>query len=52
MEAAARVAQQKLIDDWKVRIQAKIKNRVVAPPNTEGNPEAHFDVVLLPVAKY
>ena len=47
-EAAARAAQQKLIDDWKVRIQAKIKGRVVVPPNIEGNPEARFDVVLLP----
>jgi colicin import membrane protein len=47
-EAAARAAQQKVIDDWKARIQAKIRNRVVVPPNMEGNPEARFDVVLLP----
>jgi colicin import membrane protein len=47
-EAAARAAQQKVIDDWKARIQAKIKGRVVVPPNIEGNPEARFEVVLLP----
>lgn len=47
-EAAARAAQQKLIDDWKARIQTRIKNRVVVPPNLEGNPEARFEVVLLP----
>jgi colicin import membrane protein len=47
-EAAARAAQQKLIDDWKARIQAKIKGRVVVPANIQGNPEARFDVVLLP----
>ena len=47
-EAAARAAQQKLIDDWRVRIQTKIKSRVVVPPNMEGNPEARFEVVLLP----
>ncbi len=47
-DAAARAAQQKLIDDWKARIQARIKNRVVVPPNMEGNPEARFEVVLLP----
>ena len=47
-DAAARAAQQKLIDDWRVRIQAKIKGRVVVPPNMEGNPEARFEVVLLP----
>jgi len=42
------VAQQKLIDDWRARIQAKIKGRVVVPANIQGNPEARFDVVLLP----
>jgi colicin import membrane protein len=47
-EAAARAAQQKAIDDWRARIQAKIKQRVVVPPNMEGNPEARFEVVLLP----
>lgn len=47
-EAATRAAQQKLIDDWKARIQAKIKGRVVVPANIQGNPEARFDVVLLP----
>jgi len=47
-EAAARAAHQKLIDDWKARIQARIKSRVVVPPNMEGNPEARFEVVLLP----
>ena len=47
-EAAARAAHQKLIDDWKARIEAKIKNRVVVPQNMEGNPEARFEVVLLP----
>ncbi len=46
--AAARVAQQKFIDDWKARIQAKIKSRVVVPQNMEGNPQAVFEVVLLP----
>lgn len=47
-ETAARAAQQKLIDDWRARIQAKIRGRVVLPPNIEGNPEARFEVVVLP----
>lgn len=47
-ETTARAALQKLIDDWKARIQAKIKGRVVVPANIQGNPEARFDVVLLP----
>ena len=48
VEAAARVAQQKLIDNWKFRIQVRIKSRIVVPPNIEGNPQALFEVVLLP----
>ena len=47
-EAAARAAQQKMIDDWKIRIQEKIRGRVVVPANIQGNPEARFEVVLLP----
>jgi colicin import membrane protein len=47
-EAAARAAQQKLISDLTARIQSKIKSHVVVPPNIEGNPEARFEVVLLP----
>ena len=46
--AAIRTPQQKQIDDLRWRIQAKIKGRVVVPPNIEGNPEARFEVVLLP----
>jgi len=47
-EAATRAAQQKMIDDWKIRIQEKIRSRVVVPANIQGNPEARFEVVLLP----
>src|SRR5436190_12444958 len=47
-EAAARAAQSKLIDDWRARIQNSIKGGVVVPPNIEGNPEARFEVTLLP----
>ncbi len=47
-DAAARAAHQKLINDYMARIQAKIKGKVVVPPNMEGNPEARFEVVLLP----
>ncbi len=47
-EAAARAEQQKLINDWKVRIQERIRGRVRVPDNIQGNPEARFEVVLLP----
>lgn len=47
-ESAARAAQQRAIDDWRGRIQSKIRGRIVVPPNVVGNPEARFDVVLIP----
>jgi len=50
-ETAARAAQQKLIDDWKIRIQEKIRGRVRVPDNIQGNPEARFEVVLLPTGE-
>jgi colicin import membrane protein len=46
--AQAAAAQAKLIADYKERIKAKIQRLVVLPPNMQGNPEAEFDVVLLP----
>jgi TonB family protein len=47
-EAAASVAHQRAMADWRARIQAKIRGRVVLPANMEGNPEARFEVVLIP----
>jgi colicin import membrane protein len=47
-EAAARAVKQKTIDDWTAKIQAAIRGRVVVPTNMQGNPEARFEVVLLP----
>jgi colicin import membrane protein len=44
----AAAAQAKLIADFKERIKAKIQRLIVLPPNIQGNPEAEFDVVLLP----
>jgi colicin import membrane protein len=46
--AQAASAQAKLIADYKERIKAKIQRLIVLPPNIQGNPEAEFDVVLLP----
>jgi len=46
--AQAAAAQNKLIADYKERIKAKIQRLIVLPPNMQGNPEAEFDVVLLP----
>ena len=46
--AQAATAQNKLIADYKERIKAKIQRGLQLPPNIQGNPEAEFDVVLLP----
>jgi len=41
-------AQARLRNEYIERIRARIKRFVVMPPNLQGNPEAEFDVVLLP----
>jgi len=48
---AASAAQAKADDDYRRRIQAKIKGHVVVPPDIGGNPEAIFDVVQLPTGE-
>jgi len=44
----AAAAQAKLKNEYIERIRKRIKNFIVLPPNLQGNPEAEFDVVLLP----
>ncbi len=41
-------AQSKLKNEYIERIRVRIKRFVVLPPNLQGNPEADFEVVLLP----
>jgi len=41
-------AQARLRNEYIERIRSRIKRFVVMPPNMQGNPEAQFDVVLLP----
>jgi colicin import membrane protein len=41
-------AQAKLIDEYKRRIQERVQRFIVEPPGMQGNPQAEFDVVLLP----
>ena len=53
-EAIQKLAQQqasardRLRNEYTERIRSRIKRFVVMPPNIQGNPEAEFDVVLLP----
>jgi colicin import membrane protein len=37
--------------DWMDKIRAKVKSNVIEPPDLPGNPEAIFDVVLLPTCE-
>jgi colicin import membrane protein len=48
LQAQAAAGQSRLLDDYKGRIKAKIQGYIVLPPEIPGNPEAQFDVVLLP----
>lgn len=48
-EAGAQATlKQQLIDEYKAKILAKIKSRIVLPPNLPHDPVAEFDVTLLP----
>ncbi len=47
-QQAAASARMKLVDEYKARIQAKIKGYVNNPSNLRGKPEAVFRVELLP----
>jgi len=41
-------AQAQLIGDFQSKILAKIKSRIILPPNLPGNPIAEFEATLLP----
>ena len=45
---AAQAGVQSKVNDFKGRIQGKIKRFIILPPDLQGNPQAEFDVVLLP----
>ncbi|MDN5752866.1 MAG: cell envelope integrity protein TolA [Nitrosospira sp.] len=47
-QAAAQSRLANEIDEYKAKILAKIKSRIVIPPDLPGNPVAEFDVTLLP----
>jgi len=49
--AARNTAAQKVVGDFKSRIQAKIKSKIILPPDLAGNPAAEFDVTLMPTGE-
>jgi len=44
----AREASARALATWTDKIRAKIRGNIILPPSIAGNPEAIFDVVLLP----
>ncbi len=50
-QAAQFAAQNGLVNDFKDRIQSKIKHFVIVPPDLAGNPQAEFDVTLIPTGE-
>lgn len=44
-------AQARLENDYKGRIRDKIKRYIIAPPDVPGNPQAEFDVTLMPTGE-
>jgi len=46
--AAASAAAQKGLRNWEDKIRGKIRGNIVVPPGVSGNPEASYDVSLLP----
>lgn len=47
IQAATEAAARQLTDDYRARISAKIRQRVILPPDLRGNPEANYEVSLL-----
>ncbi|MBB5017305.1 colicin import membrane protein [Chitinivorax tropicus] len=45
---AANAAKQKAVGDYVSQVQARIKRFVSVPPDMQGNPEAVFEITLLP----
>lgn len=51
-QAAARnMAAQNMVGDYTGKIRAKIKSKTILPPDLAGNPQAEFDVTLMPTGE-
>jgi colicin import membrane protein len=49
--AARQAAAQGVVGDYTGRIKAKIKRNIILPPELAGNPQAEFDVTLMPTGE-
>lgn len=51
-QASQRAAAQSRVEsDYKGRIRDKIKRSIIVPPDVPGNPQAEFDVTLMPTGE-
>ena len=50
-QAAAQAAQQKALAAWSDKIRGKVRGNIILPQDVPGNPEAIFDVTLLPTGE-
>jgi colicin import membrane protein len=50
-QAAAQAATQKALASWSDKIRAKVRGNIILPQDLPGNPEAIFDVALLPTGE-
>lgn len=48
LQARQVAAQARLVDEYRAKINAKIRSRIVMPPDLPGDPVAEFGVILLP----
>jgi colicin import membrane protein len=48
LQAQQTARQNSVVDEYRRRIQEKIKSRINTPPDLKGNPQAEFDVIVLP----
>lgn len=48
LQARQAAAQAGLVKEYEAKIRAKIRSRIVTPPNLPGDPVAEFEVILLP----
>ena len=48
LQAQQSAKQHTVVDEYRRRIQEKIKSKINTPPDLKGNPQAEFEVIVLP----
>lgn len=50
-EAARQSAAKNMVEEYTGKIRGKIKSKTILPPDLAGNPQAEFDVTLMPTGE-